>query len=64
MKLASIFFKASASIFTACRKDTKKRARNMKLASVFFKAPTRYMKASVAFGPFGRRTSFDDANAG
>ena len=31
MKLASIFFKASASIFEVYLRDTNKRARNMKL---------------------------------
>ena len=38
MKLASIFFKASANIFEIPLRDTNKRARNMKLASIFFKA--------------------------
>ena len=37
MKLVSIFFKTSASIFTIYRKDTNKRVRNMKLVSIFFK---------------------------
>ena len=36
MKLASIFFTESESIFMIYHKDTYKRARNMKLASIFF----------------------------
>ena len=37
MKLVSIFFKTSESIFAIYRKDTDKRVRNMKLVSIFFK---------------------------
>ena len=38
MKLASIFFKTSASIFAIYCKDTDKRVRNAKLISIFFTA--------------------------
>ena len=38
MKLASIFFAASANILAIYLRDTNKRARNMKLASIIFAA--------------------------
>ena len=51
MKLASIFFIASAENLGVYLKDTHKRARNMKLASIFFTASAEnlgvYLKDTV-----------------
>ena len=52
MKLASIFFKASAEHLRIHFKDSNKRARNMKLASIFFKANAEYLR--IYFKDSGR----------
>jgi len=50
MKLASIFFTASAENLGVYLKDTHKRARNMKLASIFFTASAEILEFISRYG--------------
>ena len=49
MKLASIFFKASAEYIRGLPQIPYKRARNIKLASIFFKASAEYIRGFLKY---------------